>query len=371
MCFLKIFGETEQMIKTVNKYKVQLECGGLIKGDRCGKHTPSHKLSIEKHNEVLEHISSIPKYQSHYSRRHTNMLYFQSDLNISKLYNLYAEKFDDPVSKSKYCEIFRSLNIKFKKPQLDLCNTCEKFILQIQNSLDAEEKSSLKSLQKEHHDQADIAYCCKKADKQLSVANKTVMMFSMDLQQCLPTPHINASMFFYKRPLWTYNFTMHEGSTNKAQCFIWNETIAKRGSNDIGSCIFKCLSTVPPMVKHIILYSDSCPGQNRNANICAMFQMVLKSTTIETIDHKFLVVGHTHMECDTVHAQIEKRKKNSSGSIQHPHDWANLIAAANKKYIVHELKQNEFFDFSDLLKNNFNWKTTNSSGTHILYFIKV
>lgn len=94
-----------------------------------------------------------------------------------------------------------------------------------------------------------------------------------------------------------------------------------------------------------------------------MFRQVLEEhTSIEVIDHKFLVVGHTHLECDTVHAQIEKNKKNSYFSIYHPHDWANLISATNNKYIVHELNQNDFFDFNVLMKDKYTWRTCNSTG---------
>lgn len=282
---------------------------------------------------------------------------------MKKLYNLYAEKYSNPVSESKYREIFHQLDLQFKKPQLDLCTYCETLRVKIKNTSNNEEKAKLVIQQTNHHDEADLAYECKKNDKYISLNDESVKMFSFDLQQCLPTPYLNASIFFYKRPLWTFNLTVHDGATNKADCYIWNETIAKRGANDIGSCIYKHLMNLPENVKHVILYSDSCPGQNRNSYICAMFEKVLEDhPSIEVIDHKFLVVGHTHLECDTVHAQIEKKKKNATGSIQHPHDWVMLIAATNRKYIVHELQKDEFFDFNNLLKNNYTWRTNNVSG---------
>ncbi|XP_039957912.1 uncharacterized protein LOC120773047 [Bactrocera tryoni] len=94
-----------------------------------------------------------------------------------------------------------------------------------------------------------------------------------------------------------------------------------------------------------------------------MFAKVLEDhPTIETIDHKFLVVGHTHLECGTVHAQIEKKKKYTSVSIQHPHDWSNLIAATNKKYITQEMKQEEFYNFNALMKDKYTWRNNNTEG---------
>ncbi|XP_067612620.1 uncharacterized protein [Eurosta solidaginis] len=360
--FLKIFGETDQSIKTVCRQKIKGHFGGDIANDHRGKHS-HHKLSIEKYNEVLAHIHSIPKYQSHYSRRHTSQLYFQRGLNLAHLYRLYKGKYSEPVSETKYQEIFRQLNIQFKKPQVDLCNKCEILKSRVENTTEENEKKQLLMEQKGHHDEADFAYNCKKTDKEIAINHGNVKMFSFDLQQCLPTPYLHASMFFYKRPLWTFNLTVHDGETKKANCYIWHEVIAKRGANDIGSCIFKCLMSLPESISHVIMYSDSCPGQNRNSYISAMFEQVIeKHPSIAVIDHKFLVVGHTHLECDSVHAQIERKKKNMSGSIQHPHDWANLIAATSSKYVVHEMKQEEFFDFSALLKMNYTWRTTNAKG---------
>ncbi|XP_075156569.1 uncharacterized protein LOC142229878 [Haematobia irritans] len=217
--------------------------------------------------------------------------------------------------------------------------------------------------QEVHHTEADMAYDSKNKDKTLSLKNKSVKMYTFDLQQCLQTPHLNASVFFYKRPLWTFNLTIHDGETNMASCFIWNETIAKRGANEISSCIFKFLKKIPNYVKHIILYSDSCPGQNRNSYICAMFeQVLLENPNFEIIDHKFLVVGHTHMECDTVHSQIEKKKRKCVNCIHHPHDWATLISTTSHKYSAVEMAQEEFFDFGTLLKDKYSWTNKNNSG---------
>lgn len=109
----------------------------------------------------------------------------------------------------------------------------------------------------------NFAYESKKNDKELALSNLNVKVFSFDLQQCLPTPYLRASMFFYKRPLWTFNLTVHDGATKKAQCYLWNETIAKRGANDIGSCLFKCLLDLPNTVRHVILYSRIAPVQDK------------------------------------------------------------------------------------------------------------
>lgn len=64
------------------------------------------------------------------------------------------------------------------------------------------------------------------------------------------------------------------------------------------------------------MYSDCCSGQNKNSIFMAMCLWYLEQdNSIKIIDHKFMVPGHTRMECDSDHARIEKARKRYTGSI--------------------------------------------------------
>jgi hypothetical protein len=78
---------------------------------------------------------------------------------------------------------------------------------------------------------------------------------------------------------------------------------------------------LPPTVNHLILYSDRCGGQNKN-NIIVFMDALQKIPNLQTIDQKFLIHGHTHME---------KQKKRRQMSIEHPHDWAQSAKSACRK----------------------------------------
>ena len=47
------------------------------------------------------------------------------------------------------------------------------------------------------------------------------------------------------------------------------------------------------------------------------------------IFHKYLEVGHTHMECDSVHSTIDKKVKQVSVNLTS--DYINIIQSARKK----------------------------------------
>lgn len=104
---------------------------------------------------------------------------------------------------------------------------------------------------------------------------------------------------------------------------MWDETVAKRGSQEIASCLFKYLKEYESGAKEIIFYSDCCPGQTRNIHINSMFLTLVNHFHEQgrslVIHHKFLEPGYTHMEAVTIHAQIEKA--TTAVPIELPRDW--------------------------------------------------
>lgn len=100
--------------------------------------------------------------------------------------------------------------------------------------------------------------------------------------------------------------------------------------------------------KPIIIYSDGCGAQNRNVTLAnALLHFAVTNQTI--IIQKFLVKGHSQMECDSVHSTIERRMKNRD--IYSPSNYAEIIKEARQKKSQYQVKyiNHQFFqDYSQI-----------------------
>lgn len=210
--------------------------------------------------------------------------------------------------------------VSFAELKTDACNKCTAF------------KASGKSNNKEHleHlDEANLVYQMKREDKIRAKEDPSFLLISFDLEKCLPTPNLTCSEAFYKRLLWTYNLTIFDYTPNsEAVCYMWSEDTGKKGSNEIASCLYDFLQNAlkkNPQIQEVKLYSDSCAGQNKNRQVIGMEKFILETLfQIKQISHTYMVPGHTHMECDTIHALVEKVKKRVQ--VFTPTDWYTVVS---------------------------------------------
>lgn len=365
-CFCRTLDEKQKFIKLAVKNKLQ-STSGIIVCDRRGKTASVNKKTEEEINEVRVHIASFPAYESHYTRRTNDKKYLQSHLNLSIMYDLYKEGKSNPVGRPIYQREFHKQNLSFKKPQVDTCFKCDTLHMKVQvatSSTNQEEKVCAEKDLQIHQEQANSAYEAKKANKEEARADHTKKCYSFDLQQCLPTPFIGSSVAFYKRQLWTYNLTVHDNATGESMNYMWHEALACRGGNEIASCLYQHIQKLPAAVAEITFFSDTCAGQNKNSHVSAIFLKAQSEFPHLIINHKFLVPGHTHMECDVDHSMIEKEKKKMEVPVYHPHDWYQLVrrTGRKKKFKVHEMQQEEFFDFAALLKTVLVNRKKNNTG---------
>jgi hypothetical protein len=89
---------------------------------------------------------------------------------------------------------------------------------------------------------------------------------TFDLQAVLQTPCTLVSQIYYMRNLSCYNLSIYNLASKHATCYLWTAVDAKRGSCEIGTCLYLHLLSLQRSIKHAIFYSDACSGQNRNCH---------------------------------------------------------------------------------------------------------
>ena len=121
-------------------------------------------------------------------------------------------------------------------------------------------------------------------DKELSKQNDSVHCVTFDLEAVLDTQCSNVSQVHYKRKLAVYNLTVYSLGDREATCYVWDETEGRKGSCEIGTCLSRYIQSLPQDVKHVILYSDTCGGQNRNKFVASALHYIVKhSDNIQVI----------------------------------------------------------------------------------------
>lgn len=219
------------------------------------------------------------------------------------------------VKVSFYRHIFETkFNLSFGHPKSDTCTVC-----------DAGENSL------EHRENWEFAFHSQKVDRQIPSVDRRTCYVTLDLQQTMPLPKLSTSKAFYLRQMWLYNVGIHcvKQSGHKSYFFTWTEDIANRGSNEIASCLLrfcKLLKEEDPEIDHLIIWSDSCAGQNKNFYILCLYQYLILNNFFKVVDHKFPVVGHSFLDSDRDFGRIEKVLRKHQ-NIYIPDQYRELITS--------------------------------------------
>lgn len=296
--------------------------------DKRGQHNNRpHKLSPEVLKYITDHISSFPSELSHYSRNNNPFKrYLSPQLNISEMFRLYQEKCRQNnmsetfvVKYSTYAKIFATkFNLSFRQPRSDTCSTC-----------DSGEGNE------EHRDSYESAFALQREDRALGKSSDEVFYLTIDLQQTLPLPRLTTSKAFYLRQMWMYNLGIHLVSKSKesANFFTWTEDVANRGSNEICSALLTFIeynrNIQNEAITHLIIWTDSCAGQNKNFLIVCLYQYLILKGVVKTIDHKFPEVGHSFLDSDRDFGRIEKNLRKHE-NVYIPDEYRDIISKSSK-----------------------------------------
>lgn len=151
-----------------------------------------------------------------------------------------------------------------------------------------------------------------------------------------------------------YNLRNHDCGTGKGYMYMWSENIAKRDSDEISSILYKHFKENRSKAKRLILFSENCGGQNKNWSIIYLWQNLIKNGIFESVEHRYLIVGHTHLPSDRDFAIIEKYKRHYLKSVYVPQDWHNAVLSCKRTnpFKVVQLDRKDVLSFKDLVSNH-------------------
>lgn len=112
---------------------------------------------------------------------------------------------------------------------------------------------------------SEFFYSNLKELSKISRTDATIEGLSYDFQQNMPLPHIPCGDVFYKRQIWSYTFCIYSAKTRFAHFLMYDESVAKKGQNEVISFInYYFENVIDKDVKTLNLFSNDCSSQNKN-----------------------------------------------------------------------------------------------------------
>jgi len=334
----------------------KVENRNCISPDERGTHNNrTNRVPLSRMEGVKRHIDSIPRVQSHYDRNKTKREYVENGLSLKEMYRLYVQHCEDTetspssiASERQYREIFVThYNIGSELPKKDLCLLCSKW----KNGTD-EKRRRLEHEYDEHIRLFRRVTHLKRDDKK----DPETCVSCFDLQKVLTLPRSQISVMFYEQKLSLYNLTVFQTAKNIGYCYLWDETVASRGANEISSNLLQYSSMKNREgYKKLSYYSDACAGQNRNRMVftCHLYAAIRYEMEVS---HRFLETGHSFSEADSVHGRIETQcTRKEIFSLEEYYDHIVKAKKEGEEYRVIPVGREMVFDFKDLTSKLF-WK---------------
>lgn len=207
------------------------------------------------------------------------------------------------IKESTYSKYFNyNLNFSFSKPRSDVCDSCFQFTNFKESSDDFNQHK--KSVE-------DYKFL-----KKLMLSETDVLCVEFDFGQNLPLPKLPVSEQFYKRLIWLHIFNVNIlGSDKRSYMYCFLEGNLKKEGNTVCNFIFDAIRREFDLKYYnkIYLFSDSCPGQNKNYMTLSFLSLLSKKLQVE-IQHVYPVRGHSYCSCDRNFEMYGKKNRNNRNS---------------------------------------------------------
>ena len=239
-----------------------------------------------------------------------------------------------PYSKSAMRAYMKSSNYSLVTPKKDICDTCLAYRL---GHIPEEEFEAHIKFKKA---------ALEEKEKDKTTTPDTTLVVTEDTEGLLISPRNDSNAMFYRTKLNCHNLTYYNLKTKDSMNYLWTEV-----SGSLKAPVFTTIHIdyleqailQNPGTTEIIIHSDNCIYQNKNAtNATALRRFAAKHGVV--IIWKYLVVGHTFMEGDSVHRLIEDQLKGRDVNI--PEDYVSVIKNARIKPCPYKVRLNSPLPYS-------------------------
>lgn len=296
---------------------------------------------IEK---IKTHIESFEVKMTHYANR--EIKYLKAGLNVKTMHLLFQNMFpEEKVTYQFYLKYFQeNYSYRFGRPMKDVCGKCEELTAKIKSTVLNDNAKRVATAEKMVHIKRSQKFYKKiKEIEKLTKSRDDVEGICIDFMQNLPLPHIPVQEVFYMRQLWVFTFGIKSLKSGKSYFYVYHEGQAKKGPNEVCTLLSKYISEhIPQSCKELHIFSDSCPGQNRNNTVVRFLMSLVATNRFDKIMQYFPVRGHSFLPCDRDFGVI-KRTIRDFDRIYSPLQYVQLIATSSKqgKFTV-ELMDDDF-----------------------------
>lgn len=275
--------------------------------ERRGK-TNKKRIDARDIKFVAKFIEKFPSYESNSSTK-----YLHPRLNVTKMYKMYNELCQFQQRKALTETMFRKVfkkdfNLKFVKLSKRKCQQFSEYEhkrkpLVLSNAF-------IQHYQEKQDKHLSLVRCIrdnflKTVETGKSVAGKTEVI-TFGFYRPVEIPYLKSNDAFYRRALWLYSFCILDELRNIAYIYVWDESIAKNTSEEIGSCLIKhILQFIPKDTEKLVLFSDPC---SINRNIRVLLALIKSfDISIKSKIFLFLVIASTVAIVHFLKSIIRKR----------------------------------------------------------------
>ncbi|XP_039275957.1 uncharacterized protein LOC111056390 [Nilaparvata lugens] len=278
--------------------------------DKRGKAPSVNRMSIENQEKIRSHIQSFPTKLSHYAGRATE--YLDARLSIKTMYDLLVAKHPGICSPAYFYEFFHeNFNLRFGRPQIDTCSTCEELSIKLKNPHLNDAAKRVATAELMVHKRRAKKFYNKIQEEAMNPKNEShVLSICMDFMQNLSIPQIPVQQTFYLRQITVNVFSIHNIKQRTAKVYVYHEGEANKTPNEVCSFLYEYLKEVPSEVTELRLFADNCGGQNKNHTLTRFLLMLTDTGRFEKVTMFFPVRGHSFLPCDRILPQLNGMLKS-------------------------------------------------------------